>query len=487
MTSLEKIQVVFCFVLVLFPFVGHGEEAETVSGSYWYIVDNIKAIDPAAEGKIWMTLPLDRPAQRINITNITPEPLETIVDEDNGNHIIVWQVSPPSDTSVLLYHFDFTADLQAITTTIDPGIEITYDQSSTLYRRFTRAEIRIETDGAVGELADEIVGSENHPYRQAKLIYDWMVANLEFVPGGYGEKSARTICLNRRGDCTQYSLLFTALCRSQGIPARTLTCAWLTGGKHVLAEFYLPTLGWLPADPSVAQLLIPESATLTPDEVQEILKTRGIPAGDPDWLFGNLYRNRLLTTVGNNIEVVSTITGEKRVFTFLQPGGIHSEPPAYEFHGFNPDIIQGGFYYFGEKGLTEDMAHDLAHQKLADSYFAAGLYEQVEEGCLKILEGNPDGVTAWINLGRVYLRKGEYNQAEASFKRALTSQASVPKERMEILIWVHNYLGNCYDLIGRRNLALAEYQQVVDLDNNYRGAVEFARKYINSPFTTSDF
>ncbi len=60
--------------------------------------------------------------------------------------------------------------------------------------------------------------------------------------------------------------------------------------------------------------------------------------------------------------------------------------------------------------------------------------------------------------------------------------ATLPKEKLESVVWTHNYLGNCYDLLDHRELALAEYQKVVDLGNNYRGAVEYARKYLWKPF-----
>jgi hypothetical protein len=55
-------------------------------------------------------------------------------------------------------------------------------------------------------------------------------------------------------------------------------------------------------------------------------------------------------------------------------------------------------------------------------------------------------------------------------------------EKAEALIWTHNYLGNCYDLLGHRKLALAEYQMVIDRGDNFRGAVDYAQKYLNKAF-----
>jgi len=460
---------------------------EKVTGSYWYIVDNIQDTAEGTSGYIWIALPADRPEQKVQITKIDPKPIEIITDPDHGNKIVVWRVTPDSKTTFLNYHYEFTAELEPFLSDINPQDVQTPDKSSSLYRRFTQPEFGIEIDQDIQDLAAAIVGPESNPYLQAKLIYNWIVANLKFVPGSDGEFSASWVSGNRQGDCVHYSLLFTSLCRALGIPARTFACEWLSGGRHVLAEFFIHPYGWLPADPSAAQLLQSGFTGLSEEEVAEFIKSRGIPHQDPSWLFGNLYQNRLITTVGNNIEIISKENNKKHVFTFLYPGGVDADPPAYEFEAFNSDIVHGGFFHFGDNNLDEEAIQSLAHQRLAILYFDAGLVEKAEEGCLSTIQYDPTGVSAWINLGRVYLRKGAYSKAEASFKRALTGYTALPVEKLERMIWVHNYLGNCYDLLGERDLALAEYKQVVEMEINYRGAVEYARKYMNSPFKVSDF
>jgi transglutaminase-like putative cysteine protease len=58
----------------------------------------------------------------------------------------------------------------------------------------------------------------------------------------------------KRGDCGVHAMLFIALCRASGVPAR-----WQSGwvarpdywNMHDWAEFYVEPYGWLPADPSV--------------------------------------------------------------------------------------------------------------------------------------------------------------------------------------------------------------------------------------------
>jgi tetratricopeptide (TPR) repeat protein len=81
------------------------------------------------------------------------------------------------------------------------------------------------------------------------------------------------------------------------------------------------------------------------------------------------------------------------------------------------------------------------------------------------------------------MHKGEYYKAEAAFRKALVTRSAKRNERLEGLIWAHNYLGNCYDLLGQRDMALVEYRTVVERGNNYRGAVDYARRFIDKPFT----
>jgi transglutaminase-like putative cysteine protease len=459
---------------------------QQIRGSYWYIVDHVVGAAPDALVEIWVALPVDRPGQRVQIIDIEPTPAVIVEDRDNGNRILSWRLTDLGDSESFLCHYDFALEASPVEIGVDPDLVEPYATESTLYARFTRPEFMIETDGDVAALARRIVGDQTHPYQQARLIFDWMLTNLEFVPGGRGERSALATARGGAGDCTQYSLLFCGLCRSLGIPARTVTCEWLTVGRHVLAEFYLPPYGWVPVDASAAQMFLPSYNVLDPAEVTAFLETRGIPGRDPAWLFGNLYPGRLIITVGNNIDASPQQDGESRIYHFLQPGGPDAVPPAMHCVGLNDDAVQGGFFHFGEP-LTSDEAHELAYQRLASLYFAAGLYSEAEEGCMKTLADRPGEATAWINLGRVYLRKGLYSKAEAALRRALAAMETTGQSTLESRIWTHNYLGNCYDLMGHRELAIQEYRQVLTLGENDRGALEYARRHLNNAFTTSDF
>ena len=103
-------------------------------------------------------------------------------------------------------------------------------------------------------LARELVGDEIIPVRQVKRIYDFITGQVLYSyvrPYLLIENGAEYAALNLRGDCGLQALLFIALCRITGIPAR-----WQSGlyaapgdeGSHDWAWFYTQPCGWLPAD-----------------------------------------------------------------------------------------------------------------------------------------------------------------------------------------------------------------------------------------------
>ena len=61
---------------------------------------------------------------------------------------------------------------------------------------------------------------------------------------------------SKRGDCTEHSVLLSALLRSQGIPTRLVDGVVLTGthvGYHEWVEVYVEGVGFVPADPTFGE------------------------------------------------------------------------------------------------------------------------------------------------------------------------------------------------------------------------------------------
>ncbi len=106
-------------------------------------------------------------------------------------------------------------------------------------------EIQQVAKGIEGQTEKEIV----------KNIYDYVINNMKYTKHGRKEWGAVKALQKGRGDCSEYSDLFVAICRAKNIPARVVTGYTVrpdsTSQKHNWAEVYLQDYGWVPFEPSI--------------------------------------------------------------------------------------------------------------------------------------------------------------------------------------------------------------------------------------------
>lgn len=103
--------------------------------------------------------------------------------------------------------------------------------------------------------AAEIVGEITDPWPRAMAIYEWVYANIE-KESTVSIPSALEVLQNRRGDCNEHTILFTALARAVGIPTRVaLGVVWsdrLDGFYyHAWPEVHVGRWIWM--DPTLGQ------------------------------------------------------------------------------------------------------------------------------------------------------------------------------------------------------------------------------------------
>jgi transglutaminase-like putative cysteine protease len=103
--------------------------------------------------------------------------------------------------------------------------------------------------------AREIVGGETDLRMAAYKIARWVFRTLEKHSPDVGQADALQILDECRGDCSEHALLYVALCRAAGIPARlcsgyvSVGSAW---GAHSWAEIW--TGQWIGADPTTGEV-----------------------------------------------------------------------------------------------------------------------------------------------------------------------------------------------------------------------------------------
>jgi hypothetical protein len=162
---------------------------------------------------------------------------------------------PPSTRQT---YADLPAGVVALTVNAAPPITKAQRPVSG-QREFTQATPSIESDDPkIRTLASRIVGENRDAYTAALSLSDWVFANLH---KGYGVSSDRAtdVLRRREGDCTEHSLLLTALARSVGIPARLVHGLVYSQGSdgryglywHEWVEVYAGS--WVAVDPTFGQ------------------------------------------------------------------------------------------------------------------------------------------------------------------------------------------------------------------------------------------
>ncbi len=235
----------------------------------------------------------DLPNQRdVEYISIEPPPQKIISKDIDGNIIEFWDLSDQIEDGKdinIVRHFRFTAYETAFQ--IVPEKVREYNLSDPVYKYYTRTQEFIELTPEVITLANQITGDEKNPYFKAKKIYGWCMDNISYVyPPDRGIKCSLP---RRTGDCGEYSLIFAALCRSVGIPARVVNGRWCCKPKknyHVWNEFYLPDYGWIPADATDGRINRENPKLLAGN-------------GDPYYFFGNLDSGRFISSKGTSIQL----------------------------------------------------------------------------------------------------------------------------------------------------------------------------------------
>ncbi len=102
-----------------------------------------------------------------------------------------------------------------------------------------KSSIIVESDNAqIRELATQLVGSEKDAYTAAKKIVGWVATNLKKDYGASADR-ATDVLRQRKGDCTEHSLLTVSLLRASGIPARRVD-----GVIYMVNQDGVPALYW---------------------------------------------------------------------------------------------------------------------------------------------------------------------------------------------------------------------------------------------------
>ncbi len=263
-----------------------------VDYSFELVPDTAK-IDRAKDLKLWVPIPREWDSQKaVKIISVQPPPHAEYEDPEHGNRMLFWDFGKDSEKPSYRVDIKFRLESYEVHAEVDPEHIGSYDKTSKEYALYTRSTHTVSITPKIRQMAQEAVGDEKNPYRQAEELFKFVRKNIFYklhrLERGVGTevllnfpiKDEKTGEEYYEGACGQYSAFFIALCRAVGIPARAVVgfVGWnpwmkeedlelflptelklspekLAGTQHYLAfmphnwaEFYLPGYGWIPVE-----------------------------------------------------------------------------------------------------------------------------------------------------------------------------------------------------------------------------------------------
>lgn len=252
-------------------------------------------------------LPEILPSQpEYEITEINPEPIL-----QNFNNCLIHQINKKrNNLEKNLFQQTFAIPVYEINTKmINVERFGSYkEMNQEMYNKYTKPDVITPCDNEdVIRKAKEIVGNEKNPYRQARLIYKYMLNEYKIRDEVRRDKVEPLHLLSRKsGDAYDFAIIYTAMLRSLGIPC--VTDAGILVGEgvktqaHWWCEFYIQNFGWIPVDPALGAGM--EYKPLT-DFTEE---------SAADYYFGNLDSYHI--TFSRGVNDIKPFTQENKIVQY---------------------------------------------------------------------------------------------------------------------------------------------------------------------------
>lgn len=266
---------------------------------------DISDVDMGANSLITLRVPRPQPSSQqrgITMTEFAPQPIF-----QDYNKSVIHQLNASQITQEKTgFSQTFVIPVYSVETSIQADkVQKFSDTTRLLYKVYTAPDSCIPSgDAVLVQLAKTIVGKETNPYKQALLIYNYMLENYRLLNQLQPKEISSTNLMDSlQGDAYDFAIIFTALCRATGIPALPVSGILVDNAKngqnHWWSEIYLENFGWLPVDVAMA-------AGLNFDLPSEIENPR-------EFYFGNLDLYHIAFSRGWN-EIHPTIITNKTVY-----------------------------------------------------------------------------------------------------------------------------------------------------------------------------
>jgi transglutaminase-like putative cysteine protease len=139
----------------------------------------------------------------------------------------------------------------------DPAARATFaDVDRAAFARDLEPTLLMPCDHAdLVRTAREVVGDADTLREAARRLVRFVYSTLQKQSPTVADATALEILRDLKGDCSEHCVLFVALCRAAGIPARRCsgyTCLGTMWGAHAFAEIWVGA--WIGADPTTGEV-----------------------------------------------------------------------------------------------------------------------------------------------------------------------------------------------------------------------------------------
>lgn len=260
--------------------------------------------------QIWLPLPMSTPHQEVvAIETDATMPVSIGFDPLFGNAILHAQTLGNGGGAAHV-HYRAIVERREWKVDLNAPRRVTLAQDAQLLKPQLAETRKIRFLPDIVAAAKEIQGSRKGALEIARAAYDHVLATMSYDKSGEGWGSGDTewACSMGRGNCTDFHTLFLAILRCCGVACEfEIGAAFPAGmdggdithfkcGYHCWTRFYVPELGWVPADVS--------EASRHPEK--------------RDYFFGAIDADRVLMSRGRDIQMVPASEGGLENF-FTEP------------------------------------------------------------------------------------------------------------------------------------------------------------------------
>lgn len=260
--------------------------------------------------QIWLPLPMSTPHQEvIAIETDATMPISLGFDPVFGNSILHAQTLGNGGGAARL-HYRAVVERREWKVDLAAPRRVALAQDAQLLQPQLAETRKIRFLPEIVAAAKEIQATRKGALEIARGAYDHVLATMSYDKSGEGWGAGDTewACSMGRGNCTDFHTLFLAILRCCGVACEfEIGAAFPAGmdggdithfkcGYHCWTRFYVPELGWVPADVS--------EASRHPEK--------------RDYFFGAIDADRVLMSRGRDIQMVPASEGGPENF-FTEP------------------------------------------------------------------------------------------------------------------------------------------------------------------------